>query len=245
MFGFLRKAIPAAAGIFGSPAAGAIAGGVLGAVGAGREAGGIERAGAAAGRASAGGYNYLAGSPVGASYVPAGGRAVDQQAALLGAGGDPAAAEEAYNNYLNSIGFRGQLEAGQDAVTTSAAARGLLGSGSTARGLQRTGQQLGREAFNNYLSQLGGVAGMGLQAGGQVGQAATQRASDAARYAYGSGADAAGARARGWDQLVGGLGGAWDAWRAGRSPRIPEAPGAYPDPGEIDPMTGELIRGGS
>lgn len=215
MFGFLRKAIPVAAGIFGSPAAGAIAGGVMGAFGSGREARDIERAGAAAGQGSMSGYNYLSGSPVGTSYLPHGGAAMDQQAALLGIGGDPAAAQAAYDNYLGSIGFQGQLEAGQRAVTTSRAAQGLLGSGSTATALQERGQQLGRESFNNYLAHLGGMAGMGLQAGGMVGQAATAGGAESGRYQYGAGVGAAGARRTGWDQLVGGLGGAWDAWRAG------------------------------
>lgn len=215
MFGFLRKALPVAASIVGSPVAGAIAGGVLGAVGGDRQAGDISRAGAQAGQYGMGGYNYLAGSPIGTSYLPAGGRAVDQQAALLGLGGDEEAAQAAYSNYLNSIGFQGQLEAGQRAVTTSRAAAGLLGSGSTARALQETGMQLGRQTFNNYLAQLQGLSGMGLQAGGMVGQAATAGGANAGRYAFEAGMGAAGARASGWDQLVGGLGGAWDAWRAG------------------------------
>lgn len=211
-----KKAIPVAATIFGGPAAGAIAGGAMGMFGANREAGAIDRAGAGAGQTAMGGFNYLAGSPVGQQYLPAGGAAINQQANLLGIGGDPAAAQAGYQNYLNSTGFQGQMQAGQQAVTTSAAARGLLGSGSTAKALTRFGDQLGRESFNNYLGQLGGVAGMGLQAGGQLGQAASYGASDAARYQYGAGMDAAGARRSGWDQLMGGVGGAWDAWQAGR-----------------------------
>lgn len=216
MFGFLKRALPVAATFFGGPAAGAIAGGIAGAVGAGREARGIERAGDAAARTTMGGYNYLAESPVGTSYLPAGGRAMDQRAALLGLGGDEDAAEAAYNNYLNSIGFQGQLETGQRAVTTSRAAAGLLGSGSTARALQETGQQLGRQSFDNYLAHLTGVSDSGLQAGGMIGQAATAGTGQAGQYAYGAGMGAAGARSRGWDQLMSGVGGAWDAWRAGR-----------------------------
>jgi hypothetical protein len=216
MFNFLKRALPVAASIFGSPAAGALTGGVMGWLGSGREAKGMEQAGARAGQGAMGGFNYLSGSPVGQQYLPVGGRAMEHQAALLGLGGDTDAANAAYQNYLNSTGYQGQLQAGQQAVTTSAAARGLLGSGSTARALQETGQQLGRQSFSNYLGQLGGVAGMGLQAGGMVGQAATQGAGQAAQYQYGAGMGAAGARGHGWDQLMGGVGGAWDAWRAGR-----------------------------
>ena len=216
MFSFLRRAIPVAASIFGGPVGGAIAGGVMGAIGARREAKGMEQAGAAAGQTALGGFNYLSGSPVGQSYLPAGGAAMDQQAALLGLGGDQAGADAAYQNYLSSTGFQGQLQAGQQAITSNRAARGLLGSGSTAKALQEHGQQLGRQSFNNYLGQLQGVSGQGLQAGGMLGQSAAQGYSDAGRYQYGAGMGAAGARRGGWDQLMGGLGEGLDAWQAGK-----------------------------
>jgi len=162
-----------------------------------------------------GGFNYLSGSPIGQQYLPAGGAAIGQQQALLGLGGDPNAAAQAFQNYQNSTGFAGQMQAGQNAITGSAAARGLLGSGSTLRALQAQGQQLGAQSFNNYLGQLGGVAGMGLQAGGMVGQAAQAGAGQAAGMQYGGAMGAADTRAAGWDQLLGGLGGAVEAWRGG------------------------------
>lgn len=212
----LRTAAPIVGGVLGGPVGAAIGGGVAGMIGGNQQAAGYNAAGANAGQTAMGAFNYLKGSPIGTQYLSAGGDAAQMQAALLGAGGDPAAAQAAYQNYLNSIGYQGQLEAGSQAITGNAAARGLLGSGSTARGLTRYGQQLGRESFGNYLNQLGGVAGMGLQAGGLLGNAAGQGYGQAAQYQYGAGMGAADARAGGWNQLLGGLGSAYDAWQAGR-----------------------------
>lgn len=180
-----------------------------------------QRAAEQASQTALGGFNYLRDSPVGQQYLPAGGAAVDQQAALLGLGGDPAAAQQAYQNYLNSTGFQGQMQAGQQAITTSAAARGLLGSGSTAKALTRFGHNLGQQSFNNYLAQLHGVAGMGLQAGGMIGQAATQGYGQAANIQYGGATQAANTRAEGRDSLLGSIGAGYDAWQAGRRPALP------------------------
>lgn len=97
-----------------------------------------------------------------APYVTAGTGAVGQQAASLGIGGDPAAQQQAFQNYLGSTGFQHQLKTGQDAITGSAAARGLLNSGATARALTQYGQQLGQQSFQNYFNNLGSVAQQGL-----------------------------------------------------------------------------------
>jgi hypothetical protein len=214
---FLKKAAPIAAGIIGGPAAGAIVGGGIGMWEARNQAKAQERAAQQAGTTAMAGHNYLAGSPIGQQYLPAGGAAMDQQSALLGLGGDPAAAQEAFRRYQESTGFQGQMQAMQQGVMGSAAGRGLLGSGSTMRALQRHGQQLGQQSFGNYLGQLGGVAGMGLQAGGMLGQTAQAGGMQAAQMQYGGGMAAADSRSRGWDQFLGGLGGAYDAWNTGRN----------------------------
>jgi hypothetical protein len=200
----------------GGPVAGALAGGAIGMYGARQQARGIDKATQQAGQTALGGFNYLSGSPIGQQYLPAGGNAVNMQANLLGLGEDPAAAQAAYENYLNSVGFQGQMQAGQQAITSSAAARGLLGSGSTAKALTRYGHQLGQQNFNNYLGQLGGVAGMGLQAGGMLGQSAAQGYGQAAQMQFTGGVASADARRDGWDQMAGGLGDAHRAWQRGR-----------------------------
>lgn len=134
------------------------------------------------------GYNYLtkgAGSPTiqGAQQAgqtaQAGATATQQQESDL-LTGNPAANKTAFNNYLNSTGYNFQMDQGSRAITGSAAARGLLNSGSTAKALTSYGQGLGSSYFNNYLSQLGKVndqqfntAGQGINATVSAGSAGT------------------------------------------------------------------------
>jgi hypothetical protein len=216
--GFFRKllqvAAPIVGGILGGPAGAAIGGGVSGLLGGQDKAHEQAQVGAQAAQTTQGGANTV--RDINQPYTAAGAAANTQQANLLGIGSDPAAAGAGYQNYLNSVGYQGQMRAGQQAITSSAAARGLLGSGSTAKALQSYGTQLNAQNFNNYLGQLSGVANRGLSATGQVGSAVMQGAGDAAHYQYGSGQQAAESNASGWDQLIGGLGSAYDAWSAGR-----------------------------
>lgn len=217
IFGSILKAgLPILGGVLGGPVGAAIGGGVAGMLGGNDKAKNQQQSGAQAANTAMGSFNYMQGSPIGQQYLPAGGAANAQQANLLGIGTDPAAAQAGYQNYLNSVGFQGQLRAGQQGITSSRAASGLLGSGSTAKALQAHGNQLGQQNFSNYLTQLGGVANQGLHAGGMMGQAAGQSYGQAANFQYGSGNAAAESKASGWDQLLGGLGAGFDAWQAGK-----------------------------
>lgn len=119
------------------------------------------------------GYNYLAGSPVGKQYVPAGAAANDALAELLGLKPPSAQTQAGFDNYLKSTGYNFRLKSGQDAIATSAAARGVLGSGATAKRLMEFGQGLGSSYFDNFLSHLSGVAQQGLQGAGMIGSAGT------------------------------------------------------------------------
>ena len=110
---------------------------------------------------------------------------------LLGVAPMGQGTQNAFNNYLNSTGYNFMLGQGQQALTGSAAARGLLNSGATAKALTNYGQNLGSQYFNNYLNQLGasqsqsatnaqqylsnlsGLGNQGLQAGQMIGQAGT------------------------------------------------------------------------
>lgn len=199
-----------------------------------------EQAAAQAGETANQGFNYLAGSPAGTQYAPAGGAAVTQQANLLGIGDDPAAAEEGYQNYLRSTGHQAQLEEGSRAITTNRAAAGLLGSGSTGRALTRYGQDLGRRSFDNYFARLQGVAQSGFNATGMIGQAATAGGAQAANAQYGAGVAAAGTRASGVDQLIGGFGGAWDAYQAHRGAGAPKT--AASSPAAVAPTPRNLLQ---
>jgi hypothetical protein len=129
------------------------------------------------------GYNYLTGQrankglgPGVIGYVNTGNKANDQSANLLGLNGPEAASASspAFYNYLNSTGYGFQLDQGDKAITGSAAARGLLNSGSTAKALQKYGQGLASNYFNDYLNQTNASANRGLTAANMIGQAGTE-----------------------------------------------------------------------
>lgn len=92
-----------------------------------------------------------------ASNAAAGTQATE--ASLLDGTGASTGANTAFNNYLGSTGYNFQLDQGTRALTGSAAAKGILNSGSTAKALEGYGQNLGASYFNNYLGQLGNLNG--------------------------------------------------------------------------------------
>jgi hypothetical protein len=65
-------------------------------------------------------------------------------------------------------------------ITGQGAAAGILNSGSTAKALQTRGTELNQSFYNNYLQQLAGLSGLGLQAGGLVANAGQQSKSSRA-----------------------------------------------------------------
>jgi hypothetical protein len=77
-------------------------------------------------------------------------------------------ANAGYQNYLRQAGFAPAMRQMSQAVTGQGAAAGLLNSGSTAKALQSRGAEINQGFFNNYLQQLTGLSGLGLQAGGLV-----------------------------------------------------------------------------
>lgn len=87
---------------------------------------------------------------------------------LLTGGGDTGAANAGYQGYLANAGYAPAMRQMSQAVTGQGAAAGLLNSGATAGALQKRGTELNQGFFNNYLQQLAGLSGLGLQAGGLV-----------------------------------------------------------------------------
>jgi hypothetical protein len=147
------------------------------------------------------GYNYLT-SGGGAPYTntaAANGVAgsntsqsiQNQEGQLLGTEPITDQTKTAFNNYLGSTGYNFQLDQGTRAITGSAASRGTLNSGSTAKALTQYGQGLGGQYFNNYLSQL---SGLNTQAANSATQG--QNAVSAAGGAGSSGGVAAGTAAQ-------------------------------------------------
>ena len=110
-------------------------------------------------------YDMLAGSL--GSTINQTGQASNQLSSLLGFGGAPAQTA-AFDNWRNSTGYQFGLKNGMDAITGSAAAKGLLNSGSAMKALNRFGQDYASTKFNDYFNQIMGLGNMGLQAAGQV-----------------------------------------------------------------------------
>lgn len=104
-----------------------------------------------------------------APQVRTGVQAGNALADLLNIGGNRSAgAARGYQNFLNSTGYQHQFSQGQEAITTSNAARGLLNSGETLKRLTTFGQGLAAQSFQNYLANVAGVANLGLGAAGTI-----------------------------------------------------------------------------
>lgn len=129
------------------------------------------------------GFNYLNNSPLASNYGAYGANTNQSIANLLGQGGDPAAQQAAFQNYLNSTGYQFQQAQGQRAVTGAQSAGGLLNSGATLKALQQRGQDIAGGAFQNYLNNLGNLSKSGQEAYGTIGQAATVGGTSAATNA--------------------------------------------------------------
>ncbi len=161
------------------PAAASVVGGLLNKSAANRQAEGIEAAGAASA----------------ARLQPFIDPGVEANQTITNALSGGPGAMEAFQQFQQSTGFQGELEAGQRAVTSSAAARGLLGSGAFGLELQERGQQLAQRNFGNFINTLGSQANRGVRAAG--GAASTD---------VETGTAAAGARAGGDAGFQSGLG---------------------------------------
>lgn len=98
----------------------------------------------------------------------AGTGATNYLSSLLTGTGDTGAANAGYNNYLQMAGYAPAMRELSQNITGQGAAAGILQSGSTAKALQTRGAELNQQFFNNYLQQLSGLSGLGLQAGGLV-----------------------------------------------------------------------------
>lgn len=94
---------------------------------------------------------------------------------------NPNANSAAFKNYLNSTGYKFQLQQGTQAISGSAASRGLLNSGGTAKALLSYGQGLAGNYFQSYLQDLGAQADRGLVAGKAITDAGVQSAAGAAK----------------------------------------------------------------
>lgn len=77
-------------------------------------------------------------------------------------------AQAGYQNYLQQAGYAPAMRQLSQGIVGQGAARGLLNSGSTANALLTKGTELNHGFYDNYLQQLTGLAGLGIQSGGIV-----------------------------------------------------------------------------
>ena len=82
-----------------------------------------------------------------------------------------------YGGFMASPGYQFRLDEGIKAAERSAAARGLLGSGATLKAVQRYGEGLASQEYENYANALRSMAG--------IGQTSTQATSAAGAQAAG------------------------------------------------------------
>lgn len=147
------------------------------------------------------GYNYLKSNPLITQAQDRGGLAMGRIGALLGLGGDTAAAEDAFSQYRDSTGYQFRMGQGISAIEQSAAARGLLSSGSTLKGLTEYGQGLASSEFQNYLQALSGAEGTGLSAAYNVASQGQAGGAQAAQYTRAGASDVTG----GLGSVLGGI----------------------------------------
>lgn len=100
--------------------------------------------------------------------VTNGTNASNDLAALLGVGGDPAAQQQALQNWQNSTGYQFGLNQGTGAITGSNATKGLLDSGATAKALDTYGQNYANTQYQNYLNPLTSLITSGNQAASTI-----------------------------------------------------------------------------
>jgi hypothetical protein len=91
------------------------------------------------------------------------------QSAAPAATGQPSSQSDAFNQFAHSAGIDFQIQQGTNALQHSAAARGMLQSGATLKGLQNYGQNT---ALNNYflpyMGLLQGQQATGAQSGAAI-----------------------------------------------------------------------------
>lgn len=93
-------------------------------------------------------------------YAQAGRGGLDELMASLGLSG-PEASAGALSRFRGSPGYDFQMSQGVNALDRSAAARGGLYSGAQGQALTQFGQGLADTTFNNRLTQLASLAGLG------------------------------------------------------------------------------------
>lgn len=107
-------------------------------------------------------------------------------ASLLGLSGSDEGTK-AFNQFKDSSGYNFILNEGIKGITGSNAAKGLLSSGSTLKGISQYSSNLASSFLNNYLSSLMGLSNTGIQAGQILASAGSTANSQGTSYGKSSG----------------------------------------------------------
>lgn len=115
------------------------------------------------------------------------------------------------NSFLQSDpGYQAGLQGGVNAIDQGAAARGLLGSGSRLKALERYGVDYNNQKLDSLFGRYMGAAGIGQNALGQrldAGQFATSQMNNALNYDINRRGSAYGAKGEARSDFWGGVGG--------------------------------------
>lgn len=104
-------------------------------------------------------------------WINGGQTANTEQLGLLGLGGDPTAARNAFDNFRNSTNYNFLLDQGLKGVNTANAQS--FNSGANEKALNNYAQGMAGNALSGYMGQLNTMSGNGLNAAtnlGQIGQ---------------------------------------------------------------------------
>jgi len=115
-------------------------------------------------------------------YNPDGSPQYGSVNAFMQGGGAPfdpnAAQQNAFAQFRTDPGYQFAFDEGTKALQNSAAARGILNSGATAKALTRYGQGVADQQYGNYFARLQSLAGLGQTATTSTGQFGAQAAAN-------------------------------------------------------------------
>ena len=145
---------------------------------------------------------------------------VTQLGNVLGLNG-PAGGQQAQTTLETTPGYQFALQQGKDATAAQAQATGMGGSGNEALALQKQGEGLASQTYNNYVSQLNPFLGASASAAGGIagvntglGSGLNQNQNNLANINYGADVSKGNAQASAdlanqsmWQNILGGLGG--------------------------------------
>lgn len=138
--------------------------------------------------------------------------------------------EAMYEGLRNYPGYQFAMEEGLGAVEQSQAGRGTFQSGQTMKDLTKYASGLASSNFENYMTRLQGLSGMGQQTAVQIGTFGANKAGAVSRGAAGAGeATASGYedKAAAWGGVIEGVAGLGGQYIGGLSNTPPITPNPY------------------